>query len=346
MMTKKMVPKVAKPYSCIQDQEAAGKPLRPSVVIGVCTYKRNDRLQELIKSLNSQTGPIEADVSLLIVDNNQVPSVSHDLVGSDTHFPYQILHERKAGLANARNRLFETADASGAEWLIGVDDDELLETSWLSEWIRGINSASREILIGEVSLEYPINASPYIPRRPIAKPDAPKKSFVLGTGNYAVSQKVFSQDRGIGMRFSAEFNEIGGEDAEMILRAKRQHGLAYQRWPYPAVREEQRGDRLKLRYHLTRAIHTQRNGFHIAALHRRNKTLKNATPLAVMLTRRTSKSLVRGVSNLSVGVFWLPFERKTGQQKIGIGLEHLARAWAIIPFVLGIKRRRYGASEP
>lgn len=335
-----------KPDELENTYKAARVSSRPCVVIGICTFQRNDLLLDLLTSIEAQTGSVAADVSLVIVDNNPVPSVPHARVNSATKFRCEIVHEPRAGLVHARNRLFEIADSIGADWLIGTDDDVVVAEDWLSQWIKGIDAVDGDILLGSINLSFSDGVSPFIPQRPFSMPQAGKAPRVLATGNYAVSKKVFSQTGGLGLRFHHDFNQIGGEDAEFFLRAKRQHGTPPYGWPHALIYEEQRGNRLTLRYHLNRTLCTQLNGFYIAALHRREGLLEKPAPLALMLTRRTIKSFGKSMIALSVGVLRLPFTPKGGQQTIGIGLEHLARAFAIAPYLLGTRYRRYGVAAP
>lgn len=297
---------------------------------------------ELLESIGAQTGEIDADVVILIVDNNPRPSVPLDLLREITPYNVTVVHEPRSGLVHARNRLFALAEETGADWLIGVDDDVIVAPDWLSEWIRGPNAAGTDILIGSVELKFHASASPYLSRRPFSNPEVGKEPRVLATTNYAISQRVFSQSNGMGLRYHPSFNQIGGEDAEFFLRAKRQHGCAPKGWPDARVTEAQNGRRGTLRYHLNRTLCSQMNAYYIAALHRRDKLMNKPAPLALMLIRRTVRNLVRGLLHLGTGVATLPFSRTAAQQTIGMGLSYVTRAFAVVPYILGKKYRRYG----
>ncbi|SIT77117.1 Glycosyltransferase, GT2 family [Yoonia rosea] len=315
---------------------------RPFLSIGICTFKRNEPLIELLESIGAQTGQIDADIVILIVDNNPIPSVPLDCVRNSTPYSVKVVHEPHTGLVHARNRLFDLAEESGVDWLIGVDDDVIAEPDWLSEWIRGLNAARTDILIGSVKLKFHAGASPYLSRRPFSNPEVGKEPRVLATTNYAVSQRVFSQSKGLALRYHPAFNHIGGEDAEFFLRAKRQHGYATGGWPSALVTEAQNGHRGTLRYHLNRTLCTQMNAYYIAALHRRDRLMDKPAPLALMLTRRTVKNLVSGFLRLGSGIAKLPYARTAAQQTIGMGLSDVTRAFAVVPYILGKKYRRYG----
>ena len=325
-----------------ENQKAACESPRPFVVIGICTFQRNDFLLALIESISHQTGPIEAEISIVVVDNNPTPAVPQERLRSAAAFDCQIVHEPRTGLVHARNRLFEAAEAAGADWLIGVDDDVTVAQDWLSQWVQGITSAKADIFVGAIRPNWADNVSPYISRRDLSAPKESEMPLVLTTANYAVSRKVFSQTAGVGLRYHPDFNHMGGEDAELMLRAKRQYAIVNHGWPRALVYEEQRGERLTLRYQLKRTFCTQLNGFYISVLHRRDGILQNAGPLPLMLTRRTIRSFVKGVSGVVSGTVMLVFARKDGQEKIGQGLANFARALSIFPFLFGATIRRYG----
>jgi hypothetical protein len=216
---------------------------------------------------------------------------------------------------------------------------------WLSQWIKGIKELSAEIMLSDINLTYSGTTSSFIPQRQSAKPELGKPPRILATGNYAISRTVFAQKRGLGLRFHPDFNQIGGEDSEFFLRAKRQHGIVIASWPNAIAYEKQRGHRLTLSYHLNRTLSAQTCGFYIAELHRKNRIIENPAPLGLMLTRRTIKSVGSGLYVLSLGLLTLPFATARGQRMIGLGLEHLSRAFAVLPFLFGKSYRRYGVSK-
>lgn len=325
-----------------KNEKAARISSRPFVAVGICTFQRTEPLIELLESIGAQTGQIDADVVILIVDNNPTPSVPQDRVRKSTPYNVRIVHEPRTGLVHARNRLFELAEETGADWLIGVDDDATVAKDWLAQWMQGTSKMEAKILLSDIQLMFSDAVSPFIPQRQFAQPAEGKPPRVLATGNYAISREVFARNGGLGLRFHPDFNHIGGEDAEFFLRAKRQHGIVLSGWPNARVYEKQRGHRLTLRYHLNRTLCTQMCGYYIAALHRKDHILKKPRPMAIMLTRRTIRSIGKGLAALTSGALTLPFDRSLGKKTIGIGLEHMTRAYAVVPYLFGKASRRYG----
>jgi glycosyltransferase involved in cell wall biosynthesis len=110
------------------------------IVIGICTRQRNTLLRRLIDGIQDQPATYGYSVEIVVVDNNDIPSAEPALDGAATRFPISVEHEPQAGLVFARNRALDAADARGATWFIGVDDDEWVSDRWLSEMINAMES--------------------------------------------------------------------------------------------------------------------------------------------------------------------------------------------------------------
>jgi len=121
------------------------------IVIGVCTRQRHALLRRLIRSIQAQPIPVGYSVEILVVDNNDDPMTLQTIVGLPVRFPISVVHERRIGLVHARNRALDEATARGADWFIGVDDDEWVAADWLDQFIAGMKTAIRPTEIGRAS---------------------------------------------------------------------------------------------------------------------------------------------------------------------------------------------------
>src|SRR3954470_5536666 len=93
------------------------------VTIMIPTQRRPDGLAVAARSVFGQTGVDLAELELVIIDNDQVPSaraVAEDLAKA-APFPVLYVHEKRPGVAFARNA--GMARASG-ELIAFLDDDE------------------------------------------------------------------------------------------------------------------------------------------------------------------------------------------------------------------------------
>ncbi|MEJ8560382.1 glycosyltransferase [Yoonia sp. GPGPB17] len=115
-----------------------------------------------LESVWNQPIPSNYDVEIIIVDNNDIPTVTSDVIPVPTKFKVSVFHEAKAGLVNARNRVLD--EASSADWIIGVDDDEQVESDWLAHFIEAFETLGADIIVAARHLIYAETTSPFIER--------------------------------------------------------------------------------------------------------------------------------------------------------------------------------------
>ena len=321
----------------------SSKLAKKGIVIGICTRQRNALLRRLLESIWAQPLPPNYNVEILIIDNNDEPAVTPDIIALPEKFKVTLLHEPKPGLVNARNRVLDFAAAANADWLIGVDDDEWVAPDWLAQFIVAFETLDTEIIVAAKHIVYAKTMSPFVEQRQIEEPPAGSQTQIFSTANFAISKHLFDPNKGLGLRFSMQFNESGGEDYEFMLRAKNQYGLIARYWPYAIASEECAGKRTTFAHHFKRRVAAQVTRYQAAALHR--KTTENQSTVAgtLYLLKRTNRALVYGTGWCLLGVGKVLIGRKNGREVIGKGLFALARAYAIIPYLIGARTVLYGA---
>ena len=167
------------------------------VTIAICTRERPIELARLLDSLGqSRFRTIDrpcADV--LIVDNT--PGGSR-LDAADLErrcgWPVRIVEEPRTGVAYARNTVIANRNPC-AEFLVCVDDDQVVTPSWLDSHLGRARETDAPILTGPVLVRIPTEAAPWarvlwqhIPRHPTG---TPMPSF-LG-GNVCFRTRVFDE---------------------------------------------------------------------------------------------------------------------------------------------------------
>lgn len=311
------------------------------IVIGICTRGRDALLRRLIDSILLQQVPRDHDVSLLIVDNNdhpQVQSALHDLGGP---FPIEVVHEGRVGLVHARNRVLDEAASRGADWFIGVDDDEWVAEDWLAQFITGMKALGRPILLGHCQFVHDESLSPYVPPMQFSVRKHGRRPSVYAAGNFALRRDMFDQAHGPGLRFDPAFNESGGEDSEFLLRAELQYGLVPASWPDAVVFEDWVGVRATLRHRMRREWRVRCTWYRIAWLHCRMGLRPSYLRMIRQALGQLIRNLVYGAIGLVVGVAMLLVRRPIARKRIGRALLRLARAYGIIAFFLGVPVRTY-----
>lgn len=99
----------------------------------VCTYKRDKLLSECLKSLSAMALPSDCTVKLLVIDNDAAMSARKTVEAIQTATAMEIDYavEKKRGIPCARNRAIDISSSLGADLLVFVDDDEVVDTNWL-----------------------------------------------------------------------------------------------------------------------------------------------------------------------------------------------------------------------
>lgn len=322
----------------------SSKLAKQGIVIGICTRQRNALLRRLLESIWEQPIPPNYNVEILIVDNNDEPAVTPDIIAFPEKFKLTLVHEPKSGLVNARNCVLDFATTANADWLIGVDDDEWVSPDWLEQYIVAFETLDTAIIVAAKHIVYAKTMSPFVEQRQIEEPPAGSPTQIFSTANFAISKRVFHPDHGPRLRFAMQFNESGGEDYEFMLRAKNQYELTARYWPHAIASEECAGKRTAFTHHFKRRVAAQVTRYRATALHRKTVGGQSSFAATLNMLKRTNRAAVYGTGWCLLGVGLILIGRKNGREVIGKGLFALARAYAIIPFLIGTRTALYGVN--
>lgn len=320
--------------------------MNPKIIIGICTRQRNPELQRLLDSLAAQTVPDNATVQIIIVDNNDAPSAAAAVEGAALPFAISFHHEPRAGLVYARNRALDIAEGAGADWFIGLDDDEWVSPDWLEHYVAALKDGSgQEMRMGPCRLVYAENASRFLGKKNYGFQAYGRRPVTMTTQNFAIHRSVFDRQSGTGLRFHMAFNETGGEDLEFFLRAVRQHQFRAGAVPDAIVYEDRKGARAKLKYRLFRTFRNQISFHRVVQLHRQDGLRGTRLSNAKRALMSAARSFLFGARGLLTGVLLLPFQRDRGMKRIGKALQRWARVAALFAFVLGMVPIAYGKTR-
>ncbi len=101
--------------------------------ICICTYERPKLLSNCLKSLADIIVPSGTEVTVTVIDNDQMRSAETFVTGLIETFPFNIYYhcESKRGIPCARNRAVAETHRLGSDYLVFIDDDEWVEPLWL-----------------------------------------------------------------------------------------------------------------------------------------------------------------------------------------------------------------------
>ena len=187
------------------------------VSVCICTYRRPQRLAQLLDALGGQETHGVFSYSIVVVDNDAIRSseavVAAFARSSALAVRYEV--EPRQNIARARN--LAVASASG-QCVAFIDDDECPPAGWLATLVAALRTTGADGVLGPVLPRFEVSP----PRWVVAgkfyeRPRYPTGS-VIGwrqgrTGNTLLKRALFEPD---GAPFNAEF--LTGEDQDFFRR--------------------------------------------------------------------------------------------------------------------------------
>lgn len=127
--------------------------MNKKVCIGICTYRRPKMLEKCLESVAVQQNIYDLEVIIVVLDNNITPEVKSFVDGFKNHsqFPIIYIHEERAGIPIARNRILREALKQKADWIAFIDDDECAAPNWLYNLLYAAEMHKADVVHGLVA---------------------------------------------------------------------------------------------------------------------------------------------------------------------------------------------------
>ena len=131
-----------------------GRPMNRRIAIAIATLDRPLGLAAVLHSIARLDLPASASVRVLVIDNSaeHTASACCDAMAAIVPWPLELLHETRPGLSHARNAALLRALEDDVDELVFVDDDEVVDSRWLSELLRVRDATAADAVIGRVLL--------------------------------------------------------------------------------------------------------------------------------------------------------------------------------------------------
>ncbi len=196
------------------------------ILLAICTYKRPNMCKNAILSVNNLTLPQNINVELLVADNDFEGSAKSVVSELQNQIPLKIHYvvEKNRGLSNARNRVLEESIKLGATHISMLDDDEILTENSLIAHVN-LYDANEDCFIssGIVLNKFLPETKNYIRKNIVFKQKTTKKTGTIksscASGNVFIPVDMVKENPDL--RFSSEFQLMGGEDGEFFSRASK-----------------------------------------------------------------------------------------------------------------------------
>ena len=195
------------------------RPPSDHVSVCVCTFRRNELLQRLLRNLARQQTAGQFGYSIVVVDNDAAGHAREVVrqagMELDLDITYDIEPER--AIPAVRNHAISLARGN----YIGIiDDDEFPPPDWLLKMYEGIHTFDADGALGPVRPFFDAGAPAWLPKSGLCE----LSSFATGTllpwnqtrtGNVLLMRRVFDAH---GLRFDTRFR-TGGSDQEFFRQA-------------------------------------------------------------------------------------------------------------------------------
>ncbi len=107
------------------------------VSVAICTWNRCNSLRQVLDRLTKLIIPSRVQWELLIVNNNCTDATDEVIDSYLDRLPIRSLVEPIQGLSNARNCAL---NAATGDYIFWIDDDVLVEDSWLLEYMNALEA--------------------------------------------------------------------------------------------------------------------------------------------------------------------------------------------------------------
>lgn len=184
------------------------QPAPPAVLIAVPTFRRAERLPELVEAIRRDAAVADATTRILLIDND--PDRSAESTAARLGLEY--LAEPVPGIAAARQAALDTGCTD--ELVVMIDDDLMPEHGWLAGLVDAWSAHRPAVVMGFVRYVWPEGTDPWIAAggfmRRTRFPTGTELS-ALATGSVLIDN---AQVRALGVRFDIDLGLSGGSDLE------------------------------------------------------------------------------------------------------------------------------------
>jgi len=317
----------------------------PSVVIGICTYRRPQGLERLLQGLASQTfsGQGRPVLEILIVDNEgsaEAERICEAFRRTTPAMPLTYIVEPQRGISQARNSLLRHIPAR-CDYLAMIDDDEYPSARWLESLLFTQRSTASEVVRGPVVAVYHDAAPAWVVRGGYF--GWPRDETLYSEGqsmtSASTSNTLVKMDpvRRWNIRFDPGLALSGGEDTVFFDKLHaRDCRIVYS----AAARVEEYIPQARTTLRALLRL-SYRNGNNRLRKHLRLSAY-NGQPVRVasFVVIQAAKALRDvGVGCLRVACFWLP--QKDGPDRFHSGLVQIAKGIGQFASLFGIRYEYY-----
>lgn len=184
------------------------------------TFRREELLRELLWGVAQlQFHKVPApQIEIVVVDNDEGASAQKTCRAASLPWPLKYVVEPRRGITHVRNRAI--AEASDADSIAFIDDDEVPSSCWLDELLSVQAQFSADVVSGPVMPRYAPGIPAWVEAGGFFEPPAlatGTERNTCATNNVLIARHVFNHVGG----FDDSFALSGAEDTDFFLRVVR-----------------------------------------------------------------------------------------------------------------------------
>ncbi len=189
------------------------------VSICIATYRRPEGLSRLLDSLDRLKIPVGIQVEVIVVDNDREESAASVVQSrSGSLGPICYCVEPRQNIALARNRAL--SEASG-EWVLFIDDDEVADENWISEYLKLVEREPCDGAFGPVLIRLDEVVTPWLDVETFYTRRRHSTGELLGVGDLYTSNALVRRRLFDERSFDPAYGLTGGSDSELFGRMLR-----------------------------------------------------------------------------------------------------------------------------
>lgn len=192
---------------------------RDHLSVCVCTYRRNDLLEHLLRRLWLQETGGHFDLFIVVVDNDAAAGARETVAKLQASSPVPLAYDVEPDkcIAAARNRAVRLARGN---YIAFIDDDEFPLQDWLLTMYRAIETFDSDGALGPVYPFYRNTPPEWLLKSGLCERPVHRTGTWLGweqtrTGNVLLKRKVFDEH---GLWFDVKYR-TSGSDKEYFREA-------------------------------------------------------------------------------------------------------------------------------
>ncbi len=187
-------------------------PLR--IDICICTFRR-PHLAKTLDSLREVNLPNRSVVRVLVADNDTEPSARPIIEKTELPFEITFIHAPARNISIARNACLEASEADLVAW---IDDDEVVDADWLLNLYEALHAKGYGAVFGPAIAIYPPDAPKHMSKGDFHSNRPVLRHGEVRTGHTCNALVDMRPAATRALRFDIAKGRTGGEDTDYFHR--------------------------------------------------------------------------------------------------------------------------------